>query len=612
MKITDLLHEEDILLNANVTSKDEAIEQLVALHDRSGRLLDREGYKKDIYTREKLSSTGVGNAIAIPHAQSEFVKSPGLVAMVVKDGVDYDSLDNQKAKLFFMIAVSKDGGNEHLQILAKLCQILMEEKVKEALIEAKTPKEFLQILNETMQKEEKVETSQNYQILAVTACPTGIAHTYMAAKALEEKAKDMNLSIKVETNGSSGIKNALTKEEIEKADCIIVAVDREVEMARFDNKPLIQVPVTKAIYETEELLKRAKNKEVNIYQYQGSTPVQETKEKGIRLFYKHLMSGISEIIPLLMIIGILTTLLKWFIDYDIVKENLMPIITIISFGSILVGGMLAGYIASSIGDRPALPIAFLCGCYVMGYVDTSGGFIAAIIIGFVTGYVMLLLKKLLHYLPDMFESIKPTLLYPLLGSIIMMAIMMVITKITISDVNIVSLDRVIVLYFNNLSLWQKVILGVLLGGMMAVDMGGPINKTAYTIGMFSIVSNMPTIMAAVMAGGIVPPLIIAFSRTCFKHKFKGEDSILKNYIMACSFVTEAAIPYMKADKKVVFPACLIGSGMAGGLSMLFACGSNLPHGGLFVLPFIENPWIYLFAIIGASLVGTLIVGTLKK
>lgn len=618
MKISQLLTIDTIALDIKVNTKEEAIETLASLHQQAGRLLDKQKYIEAIYEREKLSSTGIGEMIAIPHAQSEYVKQAGLAAIVVPEGVEFKSLDGKPAKLLFMIAVNKDGGSEHLEILAKLCQTLMEESIKEKLLHATTKEEFLNVLDGNMQENDIGITNKKdgYDILAVTACPTGIAHTYMAAKALEEEAAKLGYTIKVETNGASGVKNALTNKEIENARCIIVAADKKVEMARFNGKLVIQCPVAKGIHESQKLLEDAYNENAKVYYKEEASISTQEETSGVRTFYKHLMSGVSQIISLLIIGGatsaILTLLgisdpltVSWSGEANEVTYTLAMVSYLSRYLALI---LVSGYIAHSISDRQGFVIAILSVALMSGYIS----FIEAILLGFLCGYLMLGLKKLLGYLPKTLDSIKPNVVLPLIGSLIMITITIII--------NIYYLDIISVYHQNivqivlSINPWLKIVIAMGLGGMMSIDMGGPINKTAYTIGIFFIFMNQGEYMAAVMAGGIVPPLVIALSTTCMKKRFTLEQQKagLKNYIMASSFVTEEALPFMKSDKKSIYPACLIGATIAAGISMYFNCGTLLPHGGLFVLPFITYPLQYVLAIFIGAIVGTIVVSVLKR
>ena len=591
---------------------------------KQGNLNDQDVYKQGIYAREELSTTGIGEGIAIPHAQSEAVTKPGLAAMVVKDGVDYQSLDGAPAKLFFMIAVPKTGGNEHLQILAMLSQMLMDPEFKDALIQAKTNEAFMQLINdkETSQKEkeeQKEEAQKNYQgtyqVLAVTACPTGIAHTYMAAEALEEKAKEMGVTIKVETNGSGGAKNILTTKEIEECQGIIVAADKNVEMARFNGKPVIQVKVADGINKAEQLIQEALSDQAPIYHadHQVNEIVSESEESLGRQIYKHLMNGVSHMLPFVIGGGILIALAFLFDDYSIDPSNFGKNTALAAFfkttGDTAFGFMLpvlAGYIAMSIADRPGLAVGFVGGALAS---SGNSGFLGALFAGFVTGYLVNGLKKVLDHLPDAFEGLKPVLLYPFFGLLFIGLLMTYVINPPVAFIN-----QALTNTLNSMGGSSKILLGMLLGGMMAVDMGGPINKAAYVFGTASIASGNYDIMAAVMIGGMVPPLAIALATFFFKNRFtqKEQQTTLTNFIMGLSFITEGAIPFAASDPLHILPACVVGSAVAGALSMFFNCTLMAPHGGIFVIGVISHPVGYLIALVIGSIVGMLGLALLKK
>lgn len=624
MRINDLLKSVSIDVDATVNNKDEAINHLVDLMDKQGNLENKEVYKQGIYAREELSTTGIGEGIAIPHAQNETVKAPGLAAMIVKEGVDYQSLDSQLAHLFFMIAVPKSGGNEHLQILAMLSQMLMDSDFKERLLQAKSAEDFLNIINEKeasqKAKEEAKEKQQNdfagsYRLLAVTACPTGIAHTYMAAEALEEKAKQMGVTIKVETDGSGGTKNAPTSKEIEACEAIIIAADKNVEMARFNGKPVIQVKVADGINKAEELINQALSGNVPVY-HSNQAPINqdnEASESVGRTIYKHLMNGVSHMLPFVIGGGILIALAFLFDDYSIDPANFGSNTELASFfkkaGDTAFGFMLpilAGYIAMSIADRPGLAVGF-----VGGAMANSGGsgFLGALAAGFAAGYLVKGLRSLFDHLPDAFEGLKPVLLYPFFG-ILLMAVGMVF----IINPPVSALNNGITDLLNSMGGSSKVVLGIVLGGMMAADMGGPINKAAYVFGTASIASGNYDIMAAVMIGGMVPPLAIALATFFFKNRFtkKERQTTLTNVIMGFSFITEGAIPFAASDPLHILPGCIVGSATAGALSMAFGCTLMAPHGGIFVIGVISNPFGYIIALLIGAIVGMAILALLKK
>ncbi|EJO5346801.1 PTS sugar transporter subunit IIA [Clostridium botulinum] len=620
MKITDLLKKSGIELNPNISTKEEAINKLVELMNSTGNLNDKEEYKKAVLNREELSTTGIGEGIAIPHAKTKAVKNAGLSAMVIRDGIDYDSLDGQPAKLFFMIAAPEGENNVHLDVLARLSTMLMNEEFKNSLINAKNKDEFLNLIdskeNDKINEANIEKENDGYKVLAVTACPTGIAHTFMAAESLENKAKDMGISIKVETNGSGGAKNVLTKEEIEKAECIIVAADKKVDMARFNGKKVIQTKVANGIHKAEKLLNEAISGNAPVYNHNGKSEdieVETEKESIGRQIYKHLMNGVSHMLPFVIGGGILIALAFLFDDYAINPSKFGSNTPLAAF-LMQVGGtafgfmlpVLAGYIAMSIGDRPALAVGF-----VGGMLANSGGsgFLGALLAGFIAGYLVLLLKKIFSKLPDSLEGIKPVLIYPLLGILLIGAIIVFLINPPVA-----ALNNGITNLLNNMGASSKIVLGAILGGMMAIDMGGPINKAAYVFGTASLANNQFEIMAAVMIGGMVPPLAIALSTTFFKNRYtkKERQSGLTNYIMGLSFITEGAIPFAAADPLRVIPACVVGSATAGALSMAFGCSLRAPHGGIFVLPVISNPLGYFVSLVIGSLIGMLVLGILKK
>ncbi|KJU73159.1 PTS fructose transporter subunit IIABC [Clostridium baratii] len=619
MRIIDLLKEDGILLNANVNSKKEAIEVLVDLMDKEGYLNDKEEYKNEVLKREELSTTGIGDGIAIPHGKTKAVKCAGLSSMVVKDGVDFDSLDGNKANLFFMIAAPEEANNLHLEVLARLSTILMDEEFRNTLINAKDKKEFLKLIDdkesEKFEKEESNE-KKGYRVLAVTACPTGIAHTYMAAESLEEKGKEMGVSIKVETNGSGGAKNVLTEEEIKNAECIIIAADKNVEMARFDGKRVIKTKVADGIHKAEELIKEATSGKAAIYHAEEKARSIDEKvdDEGVgHKIYKHLMNGVSHMLPFVIGGGILIALAFLFDDANINPSNFgsntpfaafLKTVGDTAFGFML--PVLAGYIAMSIGDRPALAVGFVGGMLAN---KGGSGFLGALLAGFIAGYLVVFLKKIFSKLPDSLEGLKPVLLYPLFGILLMGAIIIFIINPPVAAIN-----TGLTSFLNSMGESSKIVLGVILGAMMAIDMGGPINKAAYVFGTASLASGQYDIMAAVMIGGMVPPLSIALCTTFFKNRFtkRERQSGLTNYIMGFSFITEGAIPFAASDPLRVIPACAIGSAVAGGLSMGLGCQLRAPHGGIFVVPVIEHPLGYLIAIAIGSVVGMILLAILKK
>ena len=620
MKITDLLKKSSISINPKVNSKEEAINVLVKLMSDSGKLKDKNEYRKAVLERESLSTTGIGDGIAIPHAKSSAVKDAGLSAMVVTEGVDYDSLDGEPAKIFFMIAAPEGENNLHLDVLARLSTMLIDTNFQNALLNAKSPEEFLGLIDEYENKKinkVKEENRDGYRVLAVTACPTGIAHTYMAQESLEEKARKLGVAIKVETNGSGGAKNVLTAKEIEEAECIIVAADKNVDMARFDGKKVIITKVSNGIHKAEELINKAISGDVKVYRHSGVKNSEEgqsgEKESFGYQIYKHLMNGVSHMLPFVIGGGILIALAFLFDDYSIDPANFGMNTPFAAFLK-TVGGtafdfmlpILAGYIAMSIGDRPALAVGFVGGMLAN---NGGSGFLGALLAGFIAGYLILGLKNIFEKLPNSFEGLKPVLLYPFFGILIIGAIIMFIINPPVA-----ALNNGITNVLNNMGESSRILLGAVLGGMMAFDMGGPLNKAAYVFGTASLANGQFEFMAAVMIGGMVPPLSIALCTTFFKRKFtkKERQSAITNYIMGLSFITEGAIPFAAADPLRVIPACVVGSATAGALSMFFGCALRAPHGGIFVLPVISNPLGYFVALVIGSLLGMIVLALLKK
>ena len=630
MKITELLDLKGIELNVSVSSKDAAINKLIDLMCATGKISDKDAYKEGILAREALTSTGIGEGIAIPHAQSEAVNAPGLAAMTVPNGVDYESLDGQPAHLFFMIAAPADGGSTHLQALAKLSALLMDEGFRKDLLNAKTPEEFLNMIDKKEAekdaeeaKEAEAPVTTGYKVLAVTACPTGIAHTFMAAENLTKAGEKLGYALKAETNGSEGIGNALTADEIKACDGIIVAADKNVEMARFDGKPVLIVPVTEGIRRPEELINKIKNGEAPIYHASADAKEAVSNESAGRSFYKHLMNGVSHMLPFVVAGGIMiaisflvddksagakfgssTPLAAWF-------NNMGNV----SFGMML--PILSGFIAMSIADRPGLAVGFAGGLLAKSgatFLDPSAvkvaatpGFLGALLYGFVAGYIILFLKKVFKGLPKSLDGVKPILLYPLLG-VFVMAIFASAINPLMSIIN-----QALTNFLSGLGNYG-IILGVVAGGMMSIDMGGPFNKAAYVTATGLLASGNYILMAAVMAGGMVPPLAIALSTTFFKDKWTEEErnAGLVNYIMGLSFISEGAIPFAANDPIHVIPSCVIGSAIAGGLSVAFNCQLRAPHGGVFVIATVSNWPMYLVSIIIGAVVGCFILSTLKK
>lgn len=637
MKIVDLLQKDGINLNFNPSTKEQCINQLVDLMDKTGNLNNKEEYKKAILDREALSTTGIGDGIAIPHGKTSAVKKASLAAAISTNGVDYDSLDGAPAKLFFMIAVPDNNDNLHLEVLARLSTILMDEKFRTNLINCTDKDEFLRLIDKKEMekfpeevKEENTMSKSGYRILAVTACPTGIAHTYMAAESLESKGKEMGVSIKVETNGSGGAKNVLTREEIADADCIIIAADKNVEMARFNGKKVIKTTVANGIHKASDLISQAISGNAPVYNHSGKadegSESMDNESVG-RQIYKHLMNGVSHMLPFVIGGGILIALAFLFDTFNPANPGGFGSGTPLAAVLMKIGGtafgfmlpVLAGFIAMSIGDRPALAVGFVggmlanTGATFANAFDgklpaVSSGFLGALLAGFAAGYIVLGLKKLTAGLPNSLEGIKPVLIYPLLG-ILLIGILMLAINPFMGVINTAISGAL-----NSMGGTSKILLGIVLGGMMSVDMGGPVNKAAYLFGTASLASGNFEIMAAVMAGGMVPPLVIALCATIFRNRFtkKDREAGMVNYIMGLSFISEGAIPFAAADPIRVLPSCIIGSAVAGGLSMAFGCALRAPHGGVFVIAIVSNPLMYIVAILAGSVVGAVILGMLKK
>ena len=613
--ITNLLTLECINLNLKGQTKQEIIDEMVEILYQGGKLNDKEEYKKAILAREAQSSTGLEEGIAIPHAKTSAVKIPSIAFGLSKNGVDYESLDGEPSKLFFMIAAPANASDTHIEILSKLTTMLLDDEIREKLLEVKTEQEVMDILTSDIKEEEKKEeevSDEFPEVLAVTACPTGIAHTYMAADALIKKAKEMGVNIKVETNGSTGVKNEITAEEIKRAKGIIVAADKNVEMERFAGKHVEIVPVKEGIKNPETLIKNALNQTAPIYTVTTSgekTPAKKEKTG----FYKHLMSGVSNMLPFVVGGGILIAL-SFMFGIQASNPNDPSFHPVAKLLSDIGGGnafflmipVMAGFIGMSIADRPGFAPAMVGGLISL---NNGGGFLGGLIGGFLGGYVVVLLKKLFAKLPNSLEGLKPVLLYPLFGIFITGALMygVIINPIA-------ALNSGVTNFLQGLGTGNLVLLGILVAGMMAVDMGGPVNKAAFTFGIAMITAGNYYPHAAVMAGGMVPPLGIALATTFFKNKFTKDerDAGKVCYIMGLSFITEGAIPFAASDPIRVIPACIIGSGIAGGLSMFFRVQLPAPHGGLFVLPVMTNPIMYLVAIIVGSVVTALILGFIKK
>lgn len=643
MKIIDLINKNSVKLNLVSKNKSNVVDELVDLVNNSGNLNNKKEYKEAILAREELSTTAIGEGVAIPHAKNKAVTKACLAAGISKEGIDYEAFDDSLSHLFFMIAAPDGANDTHLEVLSRLSTILMDESFRNDLINVSSVDEFLNLINikekEKFPEEEEVvvedKKSDLPTILAVTACPTGIAHTFMAAENLNQKAANKGISIKVETNGSAGIKNALTKEEIDNATCIIVAADKNVEMNRFNGKKVIITKVADGIHKADELIDRAVTGDAPIFHGFQVNDLEETsneKESVGRQFYKHLMNGVSHMLPFVVGGGILIALAFLFDDYTIDPTNFGMNTPLAAFFKTIGGQafgfmlpVLAGYIAMSIADRPGLAVGFVGGIIASaGYTYSnlmhydaktaiSAGFLGALLAGFVGGYLVLLLKKLFSYLPDSLEGIKPVLLFPVFGILLMGLIMISINPI------VGSVNTALNGFLASMSGTSKILLGTVLGAMMAIDMGGPFNKAAYVFGtaQLTVVNAGPeqfAIMAAVMIGGMVPPLAIALATTFFKNRFSESErkSGIVNYIMGLSFITEGAIPFAAADPLNVIPACVIGSGLAGALSMAFGCGLRAPHGGIFVLPTIINPLMYLVALLAGSVVGAILLAILKK
>ena len=630
MRVTELLRNASIDLGAHVKDKQDAISHLVDLMDKGGNLTNKEQYKKDVLAREASGTTGLGDGIATPHAKSAGVKAPGLAAMTIPEGIDFESMDGNPARLFFAIAAPDGGNDEHLMILSKLATMIMDPDFKEALIKSTTKEEFLKLIDDKEDGKFQApadssstvalskEASDHIQILAVTACPTGIAHTFMAAESLEQHAKKRGISIKVETNGSGGAKNVLTAEEIAKADGIIIAADKNVAMARFDGKHVVITKVADGINKADELIDKALSGSAPIYHAKAGESAGDAggsveNESIGRQVYKHLMNGVSHMLPFVVGGGILIAISFLLDDYSIDPSKFGSNTPVAAFFN-KVGGasfgfmlpVLAGFIAMSIADRPGLAAGFVGGALSGA---NGSGFLGALVAGFLAGFIVNWLKKALQVLPPALEGTKPILLYPLLGILSIGFICTIIIGPPIAAVNEWLIETL-----KNMDPNAKLFIGALVGGMMAIDMGGPINKAAYVTGTGLLASGEYHVMAAVMAGGMVPPLAIALATIFFKKKFtKQEQSTAPtNIVMGFSFITEGAIPFAAGDPIHVIPSCVVGSAIAGALSMMFDCTLRAPHGGIFVVPTIGNPAMYMVAIIVGAVVGCLILGMIRK
>ena len=634
MRITDLLDSKSICLEGTPGSKNEALDQMVDLMARSGKINDLEAYRRQVYLREEESTTGIGDGIAIPHGKCDAVTRPGLAAMVVREGVEFDALDGEPVNLIFLIAAPNTEDNVHLDVLSKLSVLLMDEKFVEDLKNAKTVDDFLQIvdaadeekpdLDESLSADtSEKESKEKCKILAVTSCPTGIAHTYMAAEGLEKAAKAQNCWIKVETRGSGGAKNVLTEQEIQEADCIIVAADAKVPMERFHGKRLIECQVSDGISKADQLIERAIRGDAPVYQAASGAVSEQTAVSGSwgHKIYMQLMNGVSHMLPFVVGGGILIAL-AFLIDglsvdmaslSDEMRANfgtITPAAAVLkNIGGVAFGFMLpilAGFIAMSIADRPGLAVGFVGGAIAA---NGKSGFLGALLAGFIAGYLILLLRKAFSKLPEYIEKIAPVLLYPLFGILFIGLIMTFVVEPPIG-----ALNTALNTGLTNMGGASKVVLGMIVAGMMSVDMGGPFNKAAYVFGTASIAAGNYDIMAAVMIGGMVPPCAIALSTLLFKNKFtKAErESGPTNFIMGLAFITEGAIPFAASDPLRVLPSCILGSAAAGALSMAFNCTLMAPHGGIFVFPVVDHAVMYFLALIVGTVLGAVALGLLKK
>ena len=649
MRITDLLEEKSIKLNSLASSKEEVLNQMINLISQTKNIVNKQEFKDAVIKREKEGTTGIGEGIAIPHAKSRAVKKACLAAMVLPKGVEFEALDNKKVNLIFLIAAPENQENTHLEVLSRLSALLMDENFRQKLKSAKTTLEFKNIINEAEQGKygeekaidelisetfkEDIKTNESnalYEILCITSCPTGIAHTYMAAEALEKAGKETNHTLKVETQGQSGIKNHLTKEEIQNAKGIIIAADTNVDLSRFNGKRLIKTRVADGIHRPKELIERALAEDAPIYQMQEGESFQEVKDnekEGIgRSIYKHLMNGVTHMLPFVVGGGILIAISFLLDNYEINPSGFGSNTPVAAFfntiGNAAFGFMLtvlAGYIAMSIADRPGLAAGFVGGAIAVSgsslqsitnsnAVTVSSGFLGALLAGFIAGYIILILKRIFSIIPRSLEGIRTILLYPVFGILLTGTAVMLINP-AVGIINS-GLNN----FLNSLTGTNKVILGAILGGMMSVDLGGPVNKAAYTFGTGMLAEGHHDIMAAVMAGGMVAPLIIALLATFFPKKLDSKDrsSALLNYILGLSFITEGAIPFASSDPLRVLPACIAGSAIAGALSMLFNCTLMAPHGGIFVIGIIGNSLMYIVSIAIGAVVGALILALLKK
>ena len=634
MRITDLLDKNSISLNAAPADKKETLDLAVELMAKSGKLSDVEKYREQVYAREEESTTGIGEGIAIPHGKCDAVKAPGLAAMVIKNGVEYESLDGEPVTLLFLIAAPNTKDNVHLDVLSKLSVMLMDENFTTSLRNAKSVEEFLQIIDAADESAKSIddrlsdtgittEEKKGFKLLAVTSCPTGIAHTYMAAEALEKAARAADCQIKIETRGSAGAKNVLTAEEIEAADCIIVAADAKVPMDRFNGKKVISCQVSDGIGKADQLVKQAMSGNVEVFHGESSetTTAVTGKESAAHKIYTQLMNGVSHMLPFVVGGGILIAI-AFLIDGLNVDINALPADQRSNFGTITpiaamfknIGGVafglmlpvLAGFIGMAIGDRPALALGFVGG---MLAANGKSGFLGALVAGFLAGYLIVGLRKICDKLPDAVEKLAPVLIYPVVGILIMGLAMNFVVEPIMGGIN-TGLNN----FLSGMGDSSRVVLGLILGGMMAIDMGGPFNKAAYVFGTAAIAAGNYDIMAAVMIGGMTPPCAIALATLLFKNKFTKEerDAGPTNFIMGLAFITEGAIPFAASDPLHVLPSCIIGSALAGALSMAFHCTLMAPHGGIFVFPVVENALMYLVALAAGTVVSALLLGVLKK
>ena len=634
MRITDLLDIRSISLNAAPADKSQTLDAAVSLMTRSGKINDEEAYRKQVYAREEESTTGIGEGIAIPHGKCDAVEKPGLAAMVIPGGVDFDSLDGEQVTLLFLIAAPNTEDNVHLDVLSKLSMMLMDEEFTKSLRAAKTPEEFLAIIDQADEEKKSVDElladmgeaeADQFKILAVTSCPTGIAHTYMAAEGIEKAAKAKNCFVKIETRGSGGAKNVLTEQEIQDADCIIVAADAQVPLDRFDGKKVIQRQVSDGINKADELVELAMSGNVPVYHSGNASASSQSQNKaggsvGPKI-YTQLMNGVSHMLPFVVGGGILIAI-AFLIDGLMVDMNALDVAERSNFGSITPAAamfkqigdvafgfmlpVLAGFIAMAIGDRPALALGFVGG--MMAHSGTSG-FLGALVAGFAAGYIILGLRKVCEKLPEALEKIAPVLIYPVVGILIMGLLMLFVVEPIMGGIN-TALNNGL----TSMGSSSKIILGLILGGMMAIDMGGPFNKAAYVFGTAAIAAGNYDIMAAVMVGGMVPPCAIALATLLFKDRFTKEEreSGPTNFIMGLAFITEGAIPFAAADPLHVLPACIVGSGLAGAMSMAFGCTLMAPHGGIFVVPVMGNAVQYVSALVVGTVVSAVLLGVLKK